>query len=332
MMRSFIARLFKPRAPATVIPVEETRAAEQALTRAEKPRKMWRFKLPRRSFARLGMMSLDGNATNFEMQGASPAMQPSTASARRLRRPNIATTQRKLAASQRRFRLLSNQAIMSARPGRHSNSISRSHTYPSMKNAAKTSPRAKGNAEVSKRSLRRTRTGSSFRMKNERGSRIEVEFTDDGESMFGEDLPTGCRKAAPRYPVTNLTATPEHHPHLDFTPARACSALSTQYSTLSVTREDSRLTDCATEWESVAESCDEATEAWAEFHREQMIAKLAGMKIQIAPESQVYLARKAMRIHPHKGQRSRIPQYKRPKSCTRPVRLDSAMERKLSCC
>ena len=140
MMRSFIARLFKPRAPETVIPREETRAAEEALTRAEKPRKTWRFKLPRRSRALLEVQSLDGNATSYDLQSASPAMQPSTASSRRLRRPNMATTQRKLAASQRRFRLLSNQAIMSAKPGRHSNSISRSHTYPSMKNANKTSP------------------------------------------------------------------------------------------------------------------------------------------------------------------------------------------------
>jgi len=330
MMRSFIARLFKPRPQTTVIPREETRAAEEALKREEKPRKMWRFKLPRRSLTHQMAQSMDGSAA-FEM--ASPAMQPSTASARRLRRPNMATTQRKLAASQRRFRLLSGQSIMGAKPGRHTKSVSRSHTYPSMKNATKKdTPHAKGNSETSKRSLRRTRTGSSFRMNNERGSRIEVEFTDDGESMFGEDLPSGCRKAAPRYPITNLTATPEHHPCLDFDPPRAYSALSTQYSTLSVTREDSRLTDCATEWESVAESCDEATEAWAEFHREQMLAKLAGMKTLVAPESQVYLARKAMRIHPHKGQKSRIPQYKRPKSYTRPVRLDSAMERKLSCC
>lgn len=317
---------------------------------------MWRFKLPRRSHVRQMTRSLDGKAMNFEMQLGSPGMQPSTASSRRLRRPNIATTQRKLAASQRRFRLLSSQSIMNARPRHHSNSsISRTHTYPTMKSPIKTYSSApgdttqpfacstgcffSGNANASKRYLRRTRTGSSFRMRNsDRGSRIEVEFTDDGESMFGEDPPTGCRKSA-RFPVTNLTATPEHHPtHLGIdTPARVNSALS-QYSTLSVTREDSRLTDsrmtdCATEWESVAESCDEATEAWAEFHREQMLAKLAGMKIQMAPESQVYLAKRAMRIHPHKGQKSRIPQYKRPKSCTKPTRTDSAMQqRKLSCC
>lgn len=340
-MRSFLARIFKPKAPNSVIPREETAAAEEALTRtAEKPRKMWRFKLPRRSHVRQATRSLDGKAMNFEMQLGSPGMQPSTASSRRLRRPNIATTQRKLAASQRRFRLLSSQSIMNARPRHHSNSsISRTHTYPTMKSPIKTYSSVPGNANASKRYLRRTRTGSSFRMRNsDRGSRIEVEFTDDGESMFGEELPTGCRKSS-RYAVTNLTATPEHHPtHLGIdTPARVNSALS-QYSTLSVTREDSRLTDsrltdCATEWESVAESCDEATEAWAEFHREQMLAKLAGMKIQMAPESQVYLAKRAMRIHPHKGQKSRIPQYKRPKSCVKPARTDSAMQqRKLSSC
>ena len=185
--------------------------------------------------------------------------------------------------------------------------------------------------------VRRTKTGSAFLMNNEKGSAsIEVEFTDDGE-----DLSTGCRKGT-RFPLP-FQSPPRGHDGEDIKVAwkdassrldddtlpRLRTVLSGCSSTATSLRDGSKATE-NTDWESVAESTDEATAAWAEFHREQMLAKLQGMKMEEAPRSQEFMSKRALRIVSKSP--NRIPRHHQGQpACAFPISPATAREQKLSC-
>ncbi len=186
--------------------------------------------------------------------------------------------------------------------------------------------------------VRRTKTGSAFLMNNEKGSAsIEVEFTDEGE-----DLSTGCRKGT-RFPLTFQSPPPHGHDEEDIKVAwkdassrldddtlpRLRTVLSGCSSTTTSFRDGSKATE-NTEWESVAESTDEATAAWFDFHREQMLAKLQGMKMEEAPQSQDFMSKRALRIVTKTP--NRIPRHRQGQpACLPPISPATAREQKLSC-
>lgn len=176
--------------------------------------------------------------------------------------------------------------------------------------------------------VRRAKTGSSFVMGGENGvAKVEVEFTDDGESMIGDEISIGRRKTA-RHSLTIMTSTFEPSKFDNDTPSKIYASSSVCV-TASTVVDDSRTTDGVTEWESASDTGDEADRAWAEFHREQVLAKLAGMVTQNPTRSEDYRTRKAMRINPHKARQSRIPQLKRGNIYNvSAFKLDSALERK----
>lgn len=231
-----------------------------------------------------------------------PIMQ--TASMRQLRGPRLATTQRRLAAS-KKWRA---QGIEPTKKFHHrTQSIARRLTCPetttsedSAKNITRrdTCPSLITNDEnYNPEGIKRCNTGSSFVISSEKGTEsIEVEFTDDGDSVSDEMLVTSSAPKAVMKPSSKRKLNDARK-------------LSTSRTRMSGYREYSKVRDSA-EWELALVSSPESSRFGAGMNRD-MLARLANMETQTAPESQFYMARSALKVQPADKKRSAIPNCKK---------------------
>lgn len=309
-MPSFLPKLFKPRTP---------KRSSTESTENSKEKKRWGFPLlKRRSFPQLPKRFRKGKTkddSTEKPQGSLPPVVP----VRRRRRPNLATTQRKLAASKKRIRL-QHQCKETSTPFKQ---------VPRRVTEITEAPESSDGEMETKHdpgSVRRSITHPEFQIKGKRGtSGIQVEFIDESPSPDNlawkqKNLPmsimaSSVHKAGEigvewKMPPTGVSSsegsrsvTPSRH----FSPPSDLSSIHSSRTGQGIHCKSVISSDCG----SASGSSDVVMEAWTEYRRDRVIEKLSGLKIQQPMQSQCFEAKKVMKTNPEPQQSTVISNEER---------------------
>lgn len=315
------------------------------VTKVKKPR--WRFRILKRQTLQELVVRLTKRTTDedaYTLPKEQCALPPTAPKQRRHRRPNMATTQRKLAASKKRLKKHTPPkapSSASGKPEEANGKIPRQATE--ISEDGKPSPvanRGQIGLSASPSMVRRSSTQPELIMRHPRGSAsIEVEFIDDSDSPSIDPVLWRSKTTPESIPISFTTASMEKEGEIgvewkptgcplvsreetrSVTPSRYYSVPSELGSSMHSSTHGRRVqgkstlsSDCG----SASGSSDVVMEAWTEYRRDRVIEKLAGLKIQQPVESQCFEAKKALKIHSPGQETCMMIAYPSDRECKAP--------------